>query len=102
MLFEGIIILFVIYLGINNVMDKSMSLGSLITYNTLLYYFINPIRNSFDFYHELYYVKNSIKRINNLLCFKYEKLDQKSNLNIDGNIIINNLSFNYYYWSGRY
>ena len=92
---EGIIILFVIYLGINNVMDKSMSIGSLITYNTLLYYFINPIRNSFDFYHELYYVKNSIKRINNLLCFKYEKLDQKTNLNINGNIVINNLNFTY-------
>ncbi len=94
-LVEGIIILFVIYLGIGNVMDKSMSIGSLITYNTLLYYFINPIRNSFDFYHELYYVKNSIKRINNLLCFKYEKLDQKSNLNTNGNIVINNLSFTY-------
>ena len=94
-LFEGIVILFVIYLGINNVMDKSMTIGSLITYNTLLYYFINPIRNSFDFYHELYYVKNSIKRINNLLCFKYEKLDQKSNLSIDGDIVIDNLSFSY-------
>ena len=92
---EGIIILFVIYIGINNVMDKSMTIGSLITYNTLLYYFLNPIRNSFDFYHELYYVKNSIKRINNLLCFKYEKLDQKTNLNIDGNIVIDNLNFSY-------
>lgn len=94
-LMEGIIILFVIYLGINNVMDKSMTIGSLITYNTLLYYFINPIRNSFDFYHELYYVKNSIKRINNLLCFKYEKLDQKSNIKINGDIIINHLNFAY-------
>ena len=94
-LFEGIIILFVIYLGITYVTDKSLSIGSLITYNTLLYYFLNPIRNCFDFYKEFYYVKNSIKRINNLLNYKYEKLDKKTNLNIDGNIFINNLEFSY-------
>lgn len=94
-LVEGITILFVIYLGITNVMDKSMSIGSLITYNTLLYYFLNPIRNSFDFYRELYYVKNSIKRVNNLLNFKYEKLDKKGDLKVIGDIKINNLSFAY-------
>ena len=94
-LVEGITILFIIYLGITYVMDKSMSVGSLITYNTLLYYFLNPIRNSFDFYQELYYVKNSIKRINNLLSFKYENLDKKSNLKVCGDIVINNLDFSY-------
>ena len=94
-LVEGITILFIIYLGITYVMDKSMSIGSLITYNTLLYYFLNPIRNSFDFYKELYYVKNSIKRVNNLLNFKYEKVDKKSDLKVIGDIKINNLSFAY-------
>ena len=94
-LVEGITILFIIYLGITYVMDKSMSIGSLITYNTLLYYFLNPIRNSFDFYKEIYYVKNSIKRINNLLNFKYENLDKKSDLKVLGDIKINNLDFTY-------
>ena len=94
-LMEGIIILFIIYLGINKVMDKSITLGSLITYNSLLYYFIIPIRNSLEFYKEFYYTKNSIKRINNILDYKYEKLDNKSNLNIKGSILIKNLEFSY-------
>lgn len=94
-LIEGIVILFIMYLGITYVMDKSLTVGSLITYNSLLYYFISPIRNSLEFYKEFYYTKNSIKRINNILNYKYEKLDKESNLNIEGNIHIENLEFSY-------
>lgn len=94
-LFEGIILLFTIYIGTISIMDKSLSIGSLITYNTLLYYFINPIKNSLDFYKEFYYVKNSIKNINNILNYKYECIDKTSNLPIDGKIIVNHLDFSY-------
>ena len=94
-LFEGIILLFVIYLGSTYIMDKSLTIGSLITYNSLVYYFITPIRNSLDFYKDLFYVKNSIQRINNILNYKYEKLDKETNLNISGNIKIKNLEFSY-------
>ena len=94
-LFEGIILLFIIYIGSTFIMDKSITLGSLITYNSLVYYFINPIRNSLDFYKDLFYVKNSIKRINNILNFKYDKLDKSTNLSITGDIIIKNLEFSY-------
>ena len=76
-------------------MDKSLSVGSLITYNSLLLYFITPIRNSIDFYREFYYVKNSIKRIDNILNYKYEKLDKESNLNINGPICVKKLEFSY-------
>lgn len=94
-LFEGIIIIFAIYLGVTHIMDKSLTIGSLVTYNTLLFYFITPIRNIFDFYKEFYYVKNSIKRINNILNFKYDKLDKQSNLEFFGDITIKNLKFSY-------
>ena len=94
-LFEGIILLFSIYIGSTYIMDKSFTIGSLITYNSLVYYFINPIRNFLDFYKDLFYVKNSIQRINNILNFKYEKLDKTTNLNIEGDIVVNKLSFSY-------
>ena len=94
-LFEGIILLFIIYIGSTFIMDKSITLGSLITYNSLIYYFINPIRTSLDFYKELFYVKNSIQRINNILNFKYDKLDKSTNLSITGDIIVKNLDFSY-------
>lgn len=94
-LFEGIIILFIIYIGSTYVMNNIISLGSLITFNSLIYYFLNPIRNSLDFYKELFYVKNSIRRINNILNYKYEKLDKFSNLAINGDIVIKKLEFTY-------
>ena len=96
-LFEGIILLFIIYLGCNYIMDKSLTIGSLLTYNTLLSYYLIPIKNSLDFYKELFYVKNSIKRINNILNYKYELVGKKSDLFLDGDIKINNLSFSYSY-----
>lgn len=94
-LFESIIILFLIYQGSIYVMDTKMTLGSLITYNSLVYYYLSPIKNSLDFYKEFFYAKNSIKRINNILNYKYEKLDTKTNLVLNGDIIFNNLSFSY-------
>ena len=94
-LFEGIITILIIYLGITFVMDKSLSLGSLITYNTLIFYFLTPVRNMFDFYKEYYYVKNSFKRINNLMEFKYDKLDKMSTIPFSNDIHIKNLTFSY-------
>ena len=94
-LFEGIILLFIIYVGATFIMDESMTIGSLITFNSLVYYFLSPIRSSLDFYKEFFYVNNSIKRINNILNYKYEKLDTLTNLNITGDITIKNLDFSY-------
>ena len=92
---EGITIIYIIYLGTSYVINGTISLGSLITYNSLIYYYLNPIRNIFDFYKEIYYVKNSLTRINNILNYKYEKLDKKTNLEVSGDINLVNLNFNY-------
>jgi len=94
-LFEKVIILLITYLGISYVMDESMTVGSLITFNTLLYYFIGPIREGVDIYKDFYYVKNSIRRVNSLVGYQYENMDALSGLEINGNIIINKLCFGY-------
>ena len=94
-IFESIIILIITYLGIVHVKDKSLSIGSLITYNSLIIYFTNPISNLLDFYKDIYYMKNSINRINNLFNYQYEEMELSSNLEINGNILINDLTFNY-------
>lgn len=92
---EGIIILFVNYLGATYIMDNTLTIGSLLTYNTLLSYYLIPLKNSLDFYKELYYVKNSISRINNILNYKYELVGKKNNLSLQGDIEVQNLSFSY-------
>ncbi|MBR7042438.1 MAG: ATP-binding cassette domain-containing protein, partial [Bacilli bacterium] len=94
-LMEGIFIILVIYLGINLVMDNAMTLGSLLTYYTLLFYFLNPIRNALDFYKEYYYTKSSIHRIDSMMEYKYDKLDDSSNLPFANDIHIKNLTFSY-------
>ena len=96
-IFEGIIIIIIIYLGVEKVMDKSLSLGSLITYNTFMYYYLNGIKNTLDFYREFYYTKNSLKRINNLLDYQFDNLEEVKNLDTSGGIYLNNLSFSYTY-----
>ena len=94
-IFEGIIIILIILIGGKYIMDKSLSVGNLITYNTLIYYYINGIRNLSSIYKEYYYAKNSLKRINTLLNYKHEKMNKTTNLNILGDIKINNLTFGY-------
>ena len=94
-IFENIIIIIVIYLGIIKVMDKSLSIGTLVTYNTILYYFITPIRESLNFYRELFYIGSSIKRINSLLDYKEEDLSKPKKLNMMGGIYFKNLNYSY-------
>ena len=94
-IFEGIIILFIIYIGSASIMDGTLTIGSLLTYNTLLYYYLSPIKNFLDFYKEIYYVKNSISNINNILNYKCESLDKSSSLNLENKININHMNFSY-------
>jgi len=94
-LFEKMIVLMITGLGISYVMDNTMTVGSLVTFNTLLYYFIGPIRDGIDLYKDFYYVKNSIVRINSLVSYQYENMDALSGLEINGNMKINKLCFSY-------
>ena len=89
------LILLIIYLGVNYVMTSKLELGDLITYNTILYYFLTPMRNTFSLYHEIYYAKNSLKRINNLLNYEGEVFSKKKNLLMTGGIYFKHLTFSY-------
>ena len=90
---EGIIIFYLIYFGIAY---TSITLGTILTYNTLLFCFITPIKNSLELYQECYYAKNSLKRVNDLLNYKYESLDKTNNIEINGDIKIDKLCFSYH------
>ena len=94
-IFENIMLVLIIYLGIKNVMDKSMTIGSLVTYNSIVYYFLAPIRSSLDLYREFIYAKNSLNRINHLLDYKSESVDKPKRLSTLGGIYVKNLSFSY-------
>lgn len=68
----GVII--VIYLGTKEVMNNNLSIGSLITFNSLLIYFLNPLRNIIDLSKDYHYSLNALKRANDLLELDEEPL----------------------------
>jgi len=93
-LLNNIINIFTIFLGVKLIMENKLELSSLITFNFLSSYYIEPIKNIFEFNKEYYYMKNSLKRANNL--FEVETINNNiTNLKVTGDIEIKNLDFKY-------
>ncbi len=88
--------LLVIYIGINNISNSSLSLSSLITYMSLSNYLIDPVKNILSLHIKYQNYKESISRIKEIYRIPCEK--DNSNKRIDilrGNILVNNVSFSY-------
>lgn len=87
----GLII--IIFIGSLQVINGNISLGNLITFNALLVFFLEPIKNIIDLDSSITEAKNSLKRILELITIKKEKgiVDK----NIKGNIKINDLTYSY-------
>ncbi|MDD4035896.1 MAG: peptidase domain-containing ABC transporter [Bacilli bacterium] len=88
----------ILLMGSILVIKGELSLGSLLAFNSLLLYFLNPIKNIIDFEPTIKHASISIKRMLELfdiesekLCIDHKYLDNK----ISGNINFNNLSFSY-------
>lgn len=67
----------VLWMGANFVMDGKMSLGQLITYNTLLYYFTNPLENIINLQTKLQTAQVANSRLNEVYRVKSEFEEQK-------------------------
>ncbi len=84
--------LILVFVGINLVRDEILTIGSLLTFNSLLVYFLQPIRNILDLDVTISLAYNSILRVLNF--YKLEN-DFKGCIKVDGNILIKGLSFSY-------
>ena len=83
-----------IFLGVKQIMENNFEISSLITFNFLSSYYIEPLKNIIEFSKDYYYMKNSLKRANNL--FEVETtIQSRKGLDVCGDININNLSFSY-------
>lgn len=89
----GIII--INYIGFLMLQNNQIKLEKIITFNALLVYFINPIKNIIDLNKNYYYAINALKRANNIFEVETENLTKEDKISINGNIVIKNLSFNY-------
>lgn len=84
----------ILFIGINLVIENNLTLGSLITFNTLLNYFLGPIQNLIEVSNDIKETKIVFRRISEL---NYTKNNNEINLinNIKGNIQIKDLNYNY-------
>lgn len=88
----------IIYLGVLEVKEGTLSITSLITYISLLNYFVEPLKNIVDLNLNYKNARESLKRVLELYRVPKEdiKYDKKYHLSsLKGNIVIENLSYSY-------
>lgn len=96
-MFMSILIIIILLIGGEMVINNEISLSSLITFNSILFYFSEPLKNILSFRILYHKAKITINRLNELLNIKTEKI--YTNLldisNIKGDIEIKNLSYSF-------
>ena len=69
-----------------------ITLGELFLFNSIMFYFIEPIKNILSLYNDMFYLKNVIYRINDLIKIKSNNEDLSLD-KIKGDIIIKDLTY---------
>lgn len=90
----------ILWMGAGLVMDKQMTLGQLITYNTLLIYFTNPLENIINLQTKLQTAQVANNRLNEVYLVESEFEEKKiiSDLSLmTGDIEFKNVSYKYGY-----
>lgn len=86
----------ILWFGAILVMDNKISIGQLITYNTLLSYFTNPIENIINLQTKLQSAKVANKRLNEvyLVASEFEGTTSMTS-NLSGDITFHDVSYRY-------
>lgn len=90
----------ILWLGSYYVMEGTITLGQLITYNALLVFFTDPLQNIIDLQVKMQTAQVANKRLNEVFAIESEQVNigvnrSISNDNFQQGIKINNLSFSY-------
>lgn len=95
-LIGGIVIL---WLGAVHVLDGNITVGQLITFNALLVYFLNPVRNLIDLQPTLHTAITAADRLGEILDLEPEKTKTEAKkinpINIVGDIELRGIHFRY-------
>lgn len=90
----------ILWMGALLVMDNKMTLGQLITYNTLLIYFTNPLENIINLQTKLQTAQVANNRLNEVYLVESEFADKKTIQDLSmvaGNIDFRSVSYKYGY-----
>ena len=80
----------IIFTGVIYVRSETITIGTLMTYNSILVFFLAPIRNLLSLDNSIIESKRIVKRVNEML--KKEENVKKINI-VFGDILIKSLSF---------
>ncbi len=94
-LIQSLGIMLLITIGSIFVINNQLTLADLITYNSLIFYFLEPIRNIIDSDIIFREAIVSFKRINELYEIEEEKTNNETGQILKGNIKISNLTYSY-------
>lgn len=90
----------ILWVGSYSVINGSISLGQLITYNALLVFFTDPLQNIINLQVKMQTAQVANKRINEIFAVESEKLSENNGHNISEQVFhqgitIENMSFSY-------
>lgn len=88
----------IIFVGVLMVISEKMTFGELITYNSMIIYFLEPIKSIIGMEMALKKVKVSIERVNELYDIQKERneVDNKYvGKGVKGNILVKDLNYSY-------
>lgn len=89
----------VIWVGASNVLNGNMTVGSLLSFNALLLYFLNPVRNLINLQPKIQTAIVATQRLNEVLELEIEKNEaeehKSSPKSLKGDIELKNVSFRY-------
>ncbi len=80
--------------GFYLIFQGTIEITSLVTFNMLLTFFLDPIKNCIDSLPRYNYIKASFSKINDFLSLNKESLGKSINIKNNG-IVINNLNYSY-------
>ena len=82
-------------LGFIYIMNGTLELIDLVTYDSLYLYFINPIKDIINLIPKYVFIKRSFYKINDFLMLKEEHMSTKNEEFYNGDIIFDNIDFSY-------
>ena len=88
----------ILWVGAYSVMQGTMTIGSLITFNALLVYFLDPIKNLIDLQPQLQTAIVASDRLGEILDLEIEKMSEEHKIvpaSLKGDIVFEDVTFRY-------
>jgi len=83
-----------IFISVIYINEGILTLGNFILFNSVLNYFLEPIKNILDLEPNISYIKNTFNRLNDLLITRGNMVSDTDE-KIKGNIVFDNISYSY-------